>query len=832
MDTPPPGILDDPDGPIVGGPAQLPILSLNPEQLPAYETSRRPPEWAVRLGVLFLGCALFLPNLGSFGLWDPWETHYGEVTRYMIETGDWVHPWWGYKGEQLGGEKGPGEHFYSKPILLFWMEAATIRAIGLTELAIRLPVAFIAILAMFCVYYAFSKLLGRPRGFMAALVLATCPQFYMLARQSQTDMPFVGNLTIAMSFFALALFGPRQKTSDRRMWMVLTLTLLALAAMIFPQLGIVIADVNHEVPPNPDGTPGGLWAMWQHTGWMQAVTFLALMGAVLLSIMAPIAKHLRDNGRLTDGYKDQLRRRCYLWMFYAFCGIAMMGKGLLGFMLPGAVIFVYLAITNEWTLLVQPVGSGDQRTVRGRAELIRGIAIFCCVALPWYVALLAGPEGKAFWNRFFIHDHFNRLGTGVHAIDDGTFEHFLKWLGIGIWPWIAFMPLALVPLARHRLKDKTPEARLRLFLFLWFFVAFCLFTMSSTKFHHYIFPALPPLAILIAWGLHDVLSDRTLLSRAGIAFGLLLFVVLAWDIRQNPQHLRNLFTYKYDREYPADNERPIDRDEKIQFHPGETTGWEVDETWADGEFYKHTPEVLHDVLNTKIFRYQTWITLMGVLGACAMFLMIFSGNGSSAWGLPRSLGMATLASLAVAMTMWALSFYMPSLGPHWSQKYLFDRYYDTCVPANNPPQIEDAFTPLIAGNDTLEAFFEPRGKRVCREEVISWLLTWRGETYYSNNAIRPIQKEHTQFQPYLEEINKGARYYVHIERSRAKAFKGRADSHLKKVAKLKAFKGIKEYAVTLEHNENHWFVLLKADPICKKGYTQDVVGRCIERKKE
>ena len=33
------------------------------------------------LMVWFLAGAIFLPNAGAFGLWDPWETHYGEVTR-------------------------------------------------------------------------------------------------------------------------------------------------------------------------------------------------------------------------------------------------------------------------------------------------------------------------------------------------------------------------------------------------------------------------------------------------------------------------------------------------------------------------------------------------------------------------------------------------------------------------------------------------------------------------------------------------------------------------------------------------------------------------------
>ena len=792
-----------------------PLLSHDPESVPVARRERLP-EWVVRLGVLAFACSLFLPNVGSFGLWDPWETHYGEVTRYMVETHDWVHPWWGYKGEKLGTEEGPGEHFYSKPILIFWMEAATIRVFGLSEFSIRFPVALIAIASVFAVYLCFSQILGRRKGLLAALVLATCPQFYLLARQAQTDMPFVGTLTIALSFFCTAMFGQRRHSTDRGTWALLAGTLLFVLALVLPQLGIISADVRHPVPVGPDGN-ASFGDRWRLTGLWQAVTYLVVLVPVLMSMVAPAAKVWRENGgAFTAAFRDDLRRKCYLWVFYAFCALSLMSKGLLGFALPGVIIFMYLLLTGEWGLLVQRHAGGW----RGRAELIRGLLIFLCVGLPWYVALLSGPEGSAFWNRFIIHDHFNRLGEGVHEIDDGTFEHFIKWLGFGMWPWVALVPLALLAMARYRLADRSPENRLRLFLFLWLMLSYTLFTLSSTKFHHYIFPALPPLAILIGWALHDVASDRTWLGRILVGIGVGLFALVGWDLLRDPQHLRNLYTYKYDRELPSYEQMPLDPDQPVVFTPSEAKDWEPEQTWSQGDFYKHTPEGLHSLLEVGAFRYDRWIKLVLALGLLAFGLMLFAGTA-------RIAGMALLGLLSVAMAAWGVNYYMATLSPHWSQKYLFERYYDTCTRAPNSRDIEESFAPMIADSPALMDYFAPDGKRVCQEEVVSWLLTWRGETFYSNNAIRPIQKENTQFQPYLEQINKGARYYVHIERTRAKSFKGRADSFLKKLDKNPWFAGIQEYKVTLEHNENYWFVLLKADPVCKAGFNKDRIGRCL-----
>src|SRR6185503_18879846 len=44
-------------------------------------------------------------------------------------------------------------------------------------------------------------------------------------------------------------------------------------------------------------------------------------------------------------------------------------------------------------------------------------------------------------------------------------------------------------------------------LLLWFVLSFALFSMMITKFHHYVFPAVPPLAMLIAIALDRVTPE-------------------------------------------------------------------------------------------------------------------------------------------------------------------------------------------------------------------------------------------------------------------------------------------------------------------------------------
>jgi len=38
-------------------------------------------ERQMTLLVIMVGLLLYIPFAGSYGLWDPWETHYSEVAR-------------------------------------------------------------------------------------------------------------------------------------------------------------------------------------------------------------------------------------------------------------------------------------------------------------------------------------------------------------------------------------------------------------------------------------------------------------------------------------------------------------------------------------------------------------------------------------------------------------------------------------------------------------------------------------------------------------------------------------------------------------------------------
>jgi 4-amino-4-deoxy-L-arabinose transferase-like glycosyltransferase len=147
----------------------------------------------VALVLLVLGFALYLPRLGSSGLWDPWEPKYAQTAREMAEDDDWVIPHY-RRDERL-----------NKAPLTYWLIGISHAALGVTETAARLPSALLAVLGALALGFAFAAR-GRPlEGLMAGAALLTSPQWVLTGRFATPDMPLAAFLGIAL---ALVVFFP------------------------------------------------------------------------------------------------------------------------------------------------------------------------------------------------------------------------------------------------------------------------------------------------------------------------------------------------------------------------------------------------------------------------------------------------------------------------------------------------------------------------------------------------------------------------------------------------------------------------------------------------
>jgi 4-amino-4-deoxy-L-arabinose transferase-like glycosyltransferase len=206
-----------------------------------------------------------------------------------------------------------------------------------------------------------------------------------------------------------------------------------------------------------------------------------------------------------------------LWYgMFSAAALATLAKGLIGFVIPGAVIFFYLLFARRWRLLL-------------RVPWIGGTALFLAIALPWHV--LAARRNPDFLWFYFVHEHFQRYAT-PEADRQAPFWFFAAILGLGLLPWSG-----AIPAAARLFRRGTGGLRLRdrpglIFLACWAGFVFLFFSASQSKLVPYILPAMPPLAVLIALALttgENAEEDERLHSwlRVGGTVGALVLAMLA-----------------------------------------------------------------------------------------------------------------------------------------------------------------------------------------------------------------------------------------------------------------------------------------------------------------
>jgi 4-amino-4-deoxy-L-arabinose transferase-like glycosyltransferase len=195
---------------------------------------------------------------------------------------------------------------------------------------------------------------------------------------------------------------------------------------------------------------------------------------------------------------------------WAALALAVLSKGLIGVVLPGAVLAIYLLIERDWRLLT-------------RLHLGKGLALFLLIAVPWFVAVsLANDEFARF---FFIHEHFERFFTNAHR-REGAWWYFVPILLFGAMPWTPFIAVRLREGWRREGEPGTLQTSR--FLLIWAAFIFLFFSASHSKLPFYILPVFPALALFAAVEMQKM--TPTTLSRfawgLAVVGGALLLVAL------------------------------------------------------------------------------------------------------------------------------------------------------------------------------------------------------------------------------------------------------------------------------------------------------------------
>ncbi|GAC1347950.1 MAG: hypothetical protein NVSMB23_28060 [Myxococcales bacterium] len=373
----------------------------------------------------------------------------------------------------------------------------------------------------------------------------------------------------------------------------------------------------------------------------------------------------------------------WLVAFYCFVGLATLSKGLLGFALPGAVTLLYCLATGEWHRL-------------RRLRLLLGACIVLALCGPWYGTMFGfdgrDEDGKTFFERFIIHDHFKRLAVGVYTTTPGgTFIYFIEQLGFDAFPFVFAFPGAIAALGRARVRPRDGRERMELFLLFWLLAGFAVFAFSVTKFHHYAYPVLPPLLLFSAIWLDRLLRDGLRAHAGEVLAGALLYALVAHDLALVPKHLTDLFVFNYDRAYP---DREVDPRQTFQL------------LFTAAPAVAASPWIFDRLA-------QLWRALRGLgrrderasLGAALRSRLAGAPLETAEAPQDRQVLLASLLLLGLAFSLVLGWSYWRRMSPHWTQRDLFYLYYRDSRPD------------------------EPIG---------AYQMNWRGETFYSRNTVRQI----------------------------------------------------------------------------------------------
>ncbi len=382
--------------------------------------------------------ALFLLRLGAAPLFDVDEGAFSEATREMLSSGD------------FGATTLNGAPRFDKPILVYWLQAASVAAFGLSERSLRLPSALCA--WAWCVAiagFAWRRLGARP-ALLAGTVAATSAGVLAIGRAATADALL--NLLLALALLdAWRHLESGRGAPLRRTYLWIGLGLLAKGpiALLVPAAATLIHSASRRewgrwarAVLDPLGwaillavaAPWYAYALHRH-GWAfvdgflvrhnvarftttleghggSLVYYLLMLPVMLLPWSALIPSLLRDVRRL---WADPLSRFLLCWAAFVVVFFSLSGTKLPHYVLYGS--------TPLFLLLARRAADAG-RAARWATYAAIGIILAVVAVLPW-AAPAAAPLVKDALYRALVGAG---PGAGAWALPAGALAAAAAWI--------------------------------------------------------------------------------------------------------------------------------------------------------------------------------------------------------------------------------------------------------------------------------------------------------------------------------------------------------------------------------------------------------------------
>lgn len=218
-------------------------------------------------------------------------------------------------------------------------------------------------------------------------------------------------------------------------------------------------------------------------------------------------------GFMTHFCKEE-NKKYFWWLFYIFSGLAVMAKGIPGFVIPFGVMFFVSIVSGRFKEIFKP------------QYFLVGFLLFFLITVPWHLIMLKTHD-PMFFNEYIIKHHLQRF---INSEDLGRKQPFIFMFLTFLWgvlPW-TFSAIAaawaklrekfasikfekpelhnligkiagLNPFRKFKFEELSNSQKFLLFNWIAFIFVMLFFSVSSTKLITYILPIYPYSAVILGF---------------------------------------------------------------------------------------------------------------------------------------------------------------------------------------------------------------------------------------------------------------------------------------------------------------------------------------------
>ena len=209
-----------------------------------------------------------------------------------------------------------------------------------------------------------------------------------------------------------------------------------------------------------------------------SMEFLILAKFAILDIVVSTCVWFSLCFGMYTNFCREKNKKYFWWLFYFFSGLAVMAKGIPGFVVPFGSMFFISIFSKKFKEIFRP------------QYFIVGMIIFLSITLPWHIAMLEMHD-PLFFNEYIMQHHIERFIGGNVLGREQPFYFYLLTILWGFFPWIISTLVVLIRKIQKRdFKFKNLTIPQQFIVYNGIIALFILlfFSSSDTKLITYILP--------------------------------------------------------------------------------------------------------------------------------------------------------------------------------------------------------------------------------------------------------------------------------------------------------------------------------------------------------